>query len=209
MTDDPAAWRRKVLDAYAAASGDLSGHLESLDTAEILSPVAGYLPDEPGRVLDIGAGTGRDAAWFARRGHHVCAAEPVAPLRRAGRALRGTAAIDWLEDGLPDLPELARRGSLFDLVLVNAVWHHVPPEYRPSAMTALAARVAAGGRLIMSLRDGPADPARPAFPADADGTVARAQDEGLRLLWRGWVPAVQPGNSVSGVTFTWLVLARD
>ena len=39
------------------------------------------LPRPPGRALDVGAGTGRDAAWLARLGFQVVAVEPSGVLR--------------------------------------------------------------------------------------------------------------------------------
>ena len=41
----------------------------------------GLLPAVPALVLDVGAGTGRDTAWFADLGHDVVAVEPAAAMR--------------------------------------------------------------------------------------------------------------------------------
>ncbi|MFA3918618.1 class I SAM-dependent methyltransferase [Ruegeria hyattellae] len=199
----------EILAAYDAATDTLTQRLEALNTATILQPVARFLPTGPARVLDVGAGTGRDAAWFAGQGHQVWAAEPVDSLRQAARDLHGSADISWLDDGLPDLTRASAQGFGFDLVLVNAVWHHVPPAQRAASMTALAGLTGPGGRLILSLREGPSDPARPAFPAEVDKTIAEAEAHNLRLERRSWVEAVQPENRRSGVIFTWLVFLRE
>ncbi|MEX0350462.1 MAG: class I SAM-dependent methyltransferase [Paracoccaceae bacterium] len=198
-----------ILAAYDKAADTLTQRLETLSTATVLRPVAGFLPASPSRVLDVGAGTGRDAAWFAGQGHQVWAAEPVDSLREAAQSLHGSSAITWINDGLPDLARCTALGIGFDLVLLNAVWHHVPPALRPASLSALASLVGSGGRLIMSLREGPSDPARPAFLADVDRTVAEAEALGLRLARRSWVEAVQPENRRSGVIFTWLVFLRE
>jgi SAM-dependent methyltransferase len=46
---------------------------------EAIDPAAlhGWLPDLlPATILDVGAGSGRDAAWLASLGHEVVASEP-------------------------------------------------------------------------------------------------------------------------------------
>ena len=50
-------------------------------------------PDRPCRVTDIGAGSGRDAAALAGRGHRVVAVEPTAGLREEGRRRHGAQPI--------------------------------------------------------------------------------------------------------------------
>ncbi len=49
----------------------------------------------------MGAGSGRDAAWFAANGYSVVAAEPAAGMRRAGKALHSSPDIRWMDDALP------------------------------------------------------------------------------------------------------------
>ena len=63
-----------------------------------------------GPVLDIGAGSGRDAAWFAARGHSVVAVEPAASLRAEARARHPEPSIEWLDDRLPELEAVTARG---------------------------------------------------------------------------------------------------
>lgn len=209
MTGPADTASKQILQAYARAADVLSERLEAIDTARVLAPVAGFVPPPPARVLDVGAGTGRDAGWFAARGFTVCAAEPVEALRQAACQRHDSDAITWLADGLPQLHETCALDQTFDLILVNAVWHHLHPEYREEAMEVLGGLLAPEGRLILSLREGPTDPDRPVFAADVEGTIAQAGAQGLRLLRRSWVPAVQPASARSGVIFTWLVFAPE
>lgn len=65
---------------------------ESVDSADVFEWSSGILPDPPGLVIDLGAGSGRDAAWFAARGFQVVAAEPAARMR-AEKASAGTAGF--------------------------------------------------------------------------------------------------------------------
>jgi protein-L-isoaspartate O-methyltransferase len=49
---------------------------ESVAAETVHGWLVDLLPNAPALVLDIGAGTGRDAAWLASRGLEVVAVEP-------------------------------------------------------------------------------------------------------------------------------------
>ncbi|WP_299021832.1 class I SAM-dependent methyltransferase [uncultured Photobacterium sp.] len=70
------------------------------------------------RVLDIGAGSGRDAKWFA------------------------------------ELTSVMELGVRFELILVSAVWMHIPRSERKRAFRNLAKLLMPNGKLVFSLRHG-------------------------------------------------------
>jgi SAM-dependent methyltransferase len=151
-----------LADYAAAATPELIVGYDALPPEQIYAPVRDFLPRGPVRVADIGAGTGRDAAWLAAQGHRVLAVEPVDAFREAGIALHGN-RIEWLDDTLPELVRLQSHEP-FDLVLLCAVWHHLDASGRARAMPALTQATAPGGQLILSLRHDPA-PGPGSFPA--------------------------------------------
>jgi len=53
-----------------------STRYESVTFEHVHDWLLSALPDRPGIVLDVGAGTGRDAAWLAAHGHEVVALKP-------------------------------------------------------------------------------------------------------------------------------------
>ncbi len=75
--------------------------------------------------MDIGAGTGRDAAALARRNFQVHAVEPTAKLRAHGQRLHMDSNIVWTDDSLPDLEQVHAGGERFDLILMTAVLMHL------------------------------------------------------------------------------------
>ena len=197
-----------VLDGYATATPELVERFEALSSACVYEPVQDLLPDTAGRVVNVGAGTGRDAAWFAGQGHQVLAVEPVSPLREAGMALHRSISIEWLDDRLPELTR-ARRREPFDLVVLSAVWQHLSDNERRHAMESLAALTASGGTLILSLRHGPGAPDRPINSVDPDETIRTARQHGFSLARRVEADSVQAANRANGVLWTWLVLTRE
>jgi SAM-dependent methyltransferase len=154
---------------------------EAFGFEEIHAAALPFLPKPPGLVLDVGAGSGRDAAWFAASGFEVVAAEPAAALRQEARRLHPAAAIRWLDDRLPALAAVHRLGLAFDLVWASAVWMHIPPEARPRAMRKLATLLKPGGRMVLTLRHGPAPEDRPMWPVDAAEVERLGLDHGLAL----------------------------
>jgi len=128
-------------------------------------------------VLDIGAGTGRDAAWFAARGDDVTAIEPTRAMREGAIALHPAPNITWIDDHLPDLASV--RGRVFDLVWMSAVWMHFDEAERARMMPIVAALVAPGGALMISLRHGPIPEGRRMFDVSAEETKAFARDAGF------------------------------
>ena len=196
-----------ILDGYARAAEILFTADQALDSAEIFAPVAHHLPRDQTYILDIGSGTGRDAAWFATQGHEVLAVEPVTRLREGARALHGSDRIAWIDDCLPDVAALRAREERFELIILGGVWQHLAPGERAEALHHLSALTAPGGKVILSLRHGPGAPGRPVYPIDVDQTVSAAGDAGFTVLERVAAPSIQPGNIANGVTWTWLVLS--
>ena len=163
----------------------------------------GCLPEAPGTVLDLGAGSGRDAAWFADIGFDVVAVEPAEALRSLGQAAHSSARIQWMGDHLPDLGQIYRSGLSFDLIWLAGVWMHVPPGERARAFRKLAALLNPGGRLVFSLRQGPVPPGRIFHPVSADELEAWGSRHGLSVLLR---THAEDALGREGVSWTTLVL---
>jgi SAM-dependent methyltransferase len=197
---------QSVLDGYAAAATpSFVAAYDALSPEEVYRPVIDLFPETPSKILDVGAGTGRDAAWFAHKGHQVVAVEPVAELRKAGQVRHRSNQITWLDDRLPDLATVPTNAH-FDLVTLCAVWQHLPDEDRALAFPRLATLLGPRGQLVMSLRHGPGGKGRPVFPVSVDATIDAAAGCGLSLVRRREAESVQKANRANGVIWTWLML---
>ena len=115
-----------------------------------------FLPDRPGLVLTIGAGSLRDAAWFAARGWTVLATAPAGAMRDQAMRACPAGAIRWVADSLPELAAMHRLGLECDLIRLGEDWAKLPQADRPRAMRKLATLLKPGGRLIVTLRHRPA-----------------------------------------------------
>ena len=141
-------------EGYAEEAEALVEQYESIRFDDVHRQVLHLIPTVPSRVLDIGAGTGRDAAGFAAMGHHVVAVEPTAALRTKAAALHPSPKIQWLDDSLPELASVVRRGEIFDVVML---YRRVDAPRRTSTPACHAERCKCGRN---ERRDDPFAPSR-------------------------------------------------
>ena len=187
-------------DAFHRAS-------EALTFEEVHADLLDLIPQRPGRALDVGAGTGRDAAALASRGWAVDAVEPVAGFRELGQQTHPSPRITWLDDTLPHLETVRTRGQRYGLVVACAVWMHLSADERNIAWSGLAGLVRTDGVVIMSLRHGPVPAGRWMDDVSGDETVERATAVGFRLLRRSDArPSLLPGKEQ--VSWTRLAFGR-
>jgi SAM-dependent methyltransferase len=189
---------------YASEADALAVQYESITFEQAHRATIHLFPPPASRVLDIGAGTGRDAAALAKRGHHVTAVEPTAELRAHGERLHAQSRIRWVDDSLPELGALAALSETFDLILLTAVWMHLDGPEREVAMARLTSLAASGGSIIMSLRHGPVPPGRRMFDVTAAETEALADQHGLTPRFRTEQPDMlgRPDVSWTFLAFT-------
>jgi SAM-dependent methyltransferase len=194
---------------YAENVQALVKQYESLAFEQVHCDLLALLPASPGRALDIGAGTGRDAAALARRGYHVVAVEPTPELRVAGQGLHADVAIDWIEDALPELATIGPREGCFDLVLLSAVWMHLDAAERRQATSRVVTLVALNGLVSLSLRHGPVPAGRRMFAVSAAETIDVATRAGLVLLHQDERPDRLGRDGVSWSYLTFRKYTKD
>lgn len=142
---------------YNKRANDFFTQYQSLTFEQVHSDWLPLLDGKAGLALDVGAGSGRDALALAERGLDVVAVEPASELRRLGGAATAHQSIQWVDDSLPDLNEIRKLSYRFDLILVSAVWMHLPPTARERAFRILTELLAPSGMLVITLRHGPGD----------------------------------------------------
>ncbi len=192
---------------YAEGAAAFVERYERVPPVEKYRPVLHLLPKAPCRALDVGAGSGVDAAWLASLGHDVVAVEPTDELRRRAMTLHKSPRIRWMDDCLPRLDSVAALRPPFQLILVAGVWTHLDEAQQRTSPPTLALMPARDGLLVISVRRGPAAGGRLAFPVSIPDTVAHGEAAGLRLTIQAEMPSLQPANRAAGVTWTWLAFS--
>lgn len=167
-----------------------AAELAERDERRASSGVSRYFPlaFPPGaRVLDVGAGTGRDAALLAREGYDVRAIEPSAALRDVALQRHAELRERLLPGSLPDeLPQPDALEGPFDGVLCSAVLQHLPRHALFDAVFMLRGFLSAHGRVLVSIPASASAPGRilDAEHRDPDGRLYTPIVPGeLRLLF--------------------------
>ena len=166
---------------YDRLADELTARYERLDFEEVHAGLVDELPDFHARILDVGAGTGRDAAAMAAMDHQVVAVEPSLEMRWRARKLHDDPRIRWLDDALPGLERVYRLGEKYDLILLSAVWMHVPPGQRERGIRKLTGLLRPGGKLAISVRTVTAD-RRDMWEVHPAELVERARRQGLEFV---------------------------
>lgn len=189
---------------YAEEAQRLFECYERRSFESVHAPILNLLPKAPAEVLEIGAGTGRDAAGFARRGYEVVAVEPVDVLREGAQARHPEPNIQWVDDGLPDLARVRALGRRFDVVAMTAVLMHLHEDARARALTVIASLMKPGGILAMTLRHGPVPKGRIMFDIPNGEIETACEPLGLHCVFNAEADSIDQ----KGVTWTRLVLRK-
>lgn len=173
-----------VIATYDGRADVLGERYEAVSSERMLAEMLPVIPGgSHGKLaLDVGAGTGRDAAWLTSLGYEVVAAEPAAGMRRVAAEKHVSSAIRWVSDALPSLDHVHRLGLAYDFVLLSAVWQHVVPADRPRAFRKLATLMKPGGVLVMTLRHGPAPSGMQMHPTSTTEIEGLARTHGLEIV---------------------------
>lgn len=144
----------KTINHYNQNATKFFNQYESEEAEEIHSSWAFHLDNSEGLALDIGTGSGRDALWLANNGNTVYAVEPSEKLRSLAKAKNYHPNITWFDDSLPELKTIYSLNIKFDLILLSAVWMHIPESSRDRAFRKVANLLKPGGKLVITLRHG-------------------------------------------------------
>ena len=173
---------RAVRGYEGDAGRTLAVRYESIDPETLHADILDLLPQLPASVIDIGAGSGRDAAWFASKGYSVLAVEPSETMRDEGRRRHPDPRITWLDDGLPGLSSVYRLGGSFDVAVLSAVWMHVHPKERGRAFRKIVNILKPNGMIVVRLKTGPVEVERGMHPVSAEEIGRLARGHGAVIL---------------------------
>lgn len=138
------------------------------------------LPPRGAAVLDVGAGSGRDARALAARGFKVTAVEPSGAFRERSSQDR---SIVWIDDRLPKLACLRAEERRFAFILCSAVLMLLPDDQLPASLASMALVLEQDGVLAINLRGPvPDEPVGLVHCHSDQAIVAAAEDAGLRLV---------------------------
>lgn len=181
------------LKFYQQNKDSLIKQYDSVDFESVHQDWLDHIPLE-GAVLDIGAGSGRDARYLSKLGLKVFAAEPALSLMLSAIENSVGYNIIWFQDELPVLSEAKAIGTKFNLILLSAVWMHLSPEERTLSMQNMSSLLNVGGKLVITLRHGEFTDGRVAYPLSADEVIALAKECDLSVILKTELNSDQLGR---------------
>src|SRR5438309_2058406 len=116
-------------DQYGPGLREVAARWESVTFEEVHAAALDLIPSMPGALLDVGAGSGRDARWFAEHGWDVVAVEASQAPDALGRPGVGwtTLVLQLPDDSTGALPLVRslilndRKTSTYKLALLRAL----------------------------------------------------------------------------------------
>ncbi|MDF3298201.1 class I SAM-dependent methyltransferase [Streptomyces tropicalis] len=193
--DQEGAVRRELEDYYRDGRPPWD---TGVTPPELVALVEGPDALTPGRVLELGCGTGTNAVYLARHGWRVAAVDLIDRAVRQARekAVSAGADVTVLCGDATRLDEVGVPGP-YDLFFDLSCYCGIPPHRRDAYAAGLTTRAAPGARLLM-FGYGPE-----AFDDPISGVTA---DE-LRARFAGWrLVDVTPGTNP--VPTFWFTLHR-
>lgn len=174
----------------------------NLSFENIFSDVMAFLPMQGSKCLDIGAGSGRDAAALTKLGYEVTAVEPSDGMRSLAIKYHEGLPISWIKDSLPLLTTLTSNKESFDLILMSAVWMHLNNNDRLTALHTVNKLLSSQGIFILTLRLGAADPDRNIFEISLNEAIDKAVKSGFVVKYINPVK----GDSLNRASVKWQIL---
>ncbi len=144
-----------VEEWYEVNADFITEEFEQLEFKKLHATLLNHMPQNPCSILDIGSGSGRDAAGLAELGHKLIAVEPSNALRARAQLLHQHSRITWVDDKLPELKAVRKLGQHYDVIFVSAVWMHLPYHERQPSFERILGLLKRKGLLYITLRHGP------------------------------------------------------
>jgi SAM-dependent methyltransferase len=186
----------KSWSAYDDSASDYFDSYEKLEFSTVHRAFLRFLPPKGSRCLDVGAGSGRDAAALAKRGYLVTAVEPSSKLLFLAKTHHAGLGIRWVSDSLPVLSAVKSFGEKFDFVLISAVWMHLQQEDWIPALQSLRSVLRGDGKIAVTLRYGGDNASRGMHSVDIAKLIQCAANQGLVPVYQSRRNADQLGRAV-------------
>jgi 2-polyprenyl-3-methyl-5-hydroxy-6-metoxy-1,4-benzoquinol methylase len=195
------AWK-----AYDDASRHFFETYEGLRFSTMHRSFLRFLPPPGALCLDVGAGSGRDAAALARRGYQVTAVEPSGGLRRLAEQHHANQGITWIDDALPNLEKVLAQSNRYRFILLSAVWMHIPPNQRLQSLMTLSRLLEPDGYIALTLRLGMPCHDRVMYSVSVEELLDHAKQAGLSVVYVS--RRIRDSLKRSDITWRKVVLAK-
>lgn len=171
-----------IVSAYNKNPKIFFDRYEGISFEKAHGEILEFLPKTHAKILDIGAGSGRDAAALSKLGYEVVAVEPSVELLKICKMTHKGKNIKWLNDYLPKLIEVEKLDLKFEVILLSGVWMHIKPSDRFLSMQKIKEFLLENGLIVLTFRMGGANDGRKFFPVSLKTFKKFVLDCGLQII---------------------------
>jgi len=182
------------IEYYNQNAEELCALYDGLNFEQVHNEWLEYIPKK-GAVLDIGAGSGRDARYFASKTLSTYAVEPAEELLNRAKSNSKSFKVNWIQDQLPNLSCIFSLDMQYDLILLSAIWMHLTPQERKESMVSISNLLNTAGIVVMTLRYGSFSDGRISNNVSIDELQELAQSNQLKLIYHTDLEADQLGRN--------------
>ena len=144
----------QTLQFYKNNNNELVEQYNSVSFESVHQDWLEFLTEKGDLILDVGAGSGRDALWLENKGYKVIAVDPVAEFYEQFKLNNQNDNIEWIVDSLPKLNKLEKYHNQISLILLSAVWMHLTTQERINSFKTFTKLNKKNGLLVITLRHG-------------------------------------------------------
>lgn len=175
------------IQIYDTNARQLMARYESTTTEKALTPFTHIITAYTGSklALDIGSGSGRDAAWMAERGWQVDAVDGSAALLEEAQKLHSHTNICYRHDLAPDFDKTRDIGKRYNAILMSAFIFHFDKADRDMILQVCRDMLSPEGLLYITLRKGPVLEGRHIFDVPVQEIEYFALENTLSVHYHG------------------------
>lgn len=176
------------IQIYDENAKQLTARYTSITTEEALPPFVQIIKNYTGTgdtALDIGSGSGRDAAWLAEHGWRVDAIDGSTALLAEAAILNNHPHIHYRYDRAPSFEEIRSLGTQYDVILMSAFIFHFDQAERQAILQFCRTVLAPAGLIYITLRRGPDSANRQIYDVPLEDIEKFSAKNGLSFHYHG------------------------
>jgi len=173
---------QSTISVYDLNSSNFFDEYESISFEKVHATWINEAMLSNGLALDIGSGSGRDAAYLVQRGYSVFAVEPSDKLRLLAQQKHSSKNVVWIKSSLPELKSVFKLEISFDLILLSAVWMHIAPVDRQTSLNNVFSLLNDNGCFVITLRHGNSPDERKMFEITSEEVIKGLQKYPVELI---------------------------
>lgn len=169
---------------YDANSETLFNRYRSVSAENVFKKSLGFFPQKPTRILDVGAGSGRDSLWLAGKGHDLTSVEPSKGMRDKIISMGIPTNMQLVDASLPNLTSPDIKSHSYGFILCSAVWMHLEAHDRIASLARFNELLAhkSDAAVLLSFKLAPPEPESDMYQLDPEQIKTEIRQSNFSII---------------------------